>query len=89
MAEPDRSNDFKRELAAQLDELENMFGADDIAAVSIAIVRRNGDVRTLNSCDLGQKVALVAAATLAAHGTIQLISRTGSGMQVWNDGKGT
>ncbi len=56
---------LRRSMAAYLGELETLFRADDIGAVSIVVALRNGDVRHMLAHGGGFRVVMVGATAIA------------------------
>ena len=57
-------NRWRHGMALILGEMENLYSADQIGAVQINIVLRDGNVRTLKAYASGFRVLLVAAAAI-------------------------
>ena len=69
----------KRGMASILGELETLFGKDDIGAVSIAVVRRDGNVRHLTCFDDGFRIMLIGATGIAHREAIENACRDPDG----------
>lgn len=71
----DGATRVKRGMAAILDELETLYAADQIGAISISIVRRDGDVRHLCAHDNGFRIVLIGATAIAHREAIENAAR--------------
>lgn len=70
MIKPEEAQ-WRRGMADILDELNKLFDADEIGAVHISVVRRDGDVRTLQAFDNGFRILLIAAAAIGQREALE------------------
>lgn len=63
--------EWRRGMADIFAELNQLYDADEMGAVQINIVRRNGDIRTLRAFDQGFKLLMIAAAAIGQRESIE------------------